>query len=192
MRSPLKIQGVTDVNHDASFSLLIVTDEKEERQIAIMVDASMRHEFALRRGKYIGDEKSRRISTEMLERTLPETLSAVIKYMTDLELAVIIVSIYDGQYRAILEDEKTGTAFPIRVSDGILLAYADQHIPLYVEDSLWQHQSTKYMGEEATGVSLPLNTLTIGMLKSAMQKCIDEEKYELAEQFKKEIERRNR
>lgn len=192
MRIPLKVQGVTDVNPEASFSLLIITDEEEEKQIAIMIDASMRHEFAIRRSKYVGDENSRRVSSEMLERTLPETLSAIIKYMTNLELSIIIVSIYDGQYRAVIEDKNTGTAFPIRVSDGILLAYADRHIPLYIEESLWQHQSTKYMGEKAQGVSLPLNTLTIGMLKSAMQKCIDDERYEMAEQFKQEIERRKR
>ena len=56
MRVPLKIQGVTDVNSENMFSLLIVTDIKEERQMAIMVDPSMRHEFALRRGKYVGND----------------------------------------------------------------------------------------------------------------------------------------
>ena len=46
------------------------------------------------------------------------------------------------------------------------------------------------MGENARGISLPLNTLTTEMLKDAMQKCIDDEKYEIAEQLKKELERR--
>lgn len=191
MRVPLKIQGVTDVNSEAMFSLLIVTDEKEERQMAIMVDAIARHEFALRRGKYVGNEQHRKHATEVLSLALPETISALIKYMTNIELAVIIVSIFDGEYRAILEDKRTGTAFPIKVSDGILLAYADQHIKLYAEESLWKHQSTKYMGDNAKGISLPLNTLTTEMLKEAMQKCIDEEKYEIADQLKKELERRS-
>ena len=58
-----------------------------------------------------------------MKYTLPETMSAIIKYMTDLQLAVVIVSVYDGQYRAVIEDRKTGTAFPIRVSDGALPTY---------------------------------------------------------------------
>lgn len=191
MRVPLKIQGVTDVNTDSVFSLLIVTDEKEERQMAIMVDAISRHEFALRRGKYVGSEHARKHATEVLSHALPETISAIVKYMTNLELSVIIVSIFDGEYRAIIEDKRTGTAFPIKVSDGVLLAYADQHIPLYAEESLWEHQSTKYMGDDAKGISLPLNTLTTEMLKKVLQKCIDEEKYEIAEQLKKELDRRS-
>lgn len=190
MRVPLKIQGVTDVNSENMFSLLIVTDIKEERQMAIMVDPSMRHEFALRRGKYVGNDVQRKNATEMLSLMLPETLCSIIKYMTQLELSVIIVNIFDGEYKAILEDQKTGTTFPIRISDGILLAYADPHIPLYIEETLWKNQSTKYMGENARGISLPLNTLTTEMLKDAMQKCIDDEKYEIAEQLKKELERR--
>lgn len=191
MRIPLKVQGVTDVNSENIFSLLIVTDINEERQLAIMVDPNMRHEFALRRGKYVGDDIHRKTATEMLSFMLPETLSAIIKYMTQLELSVVIVNIFDGEYKAILEDQKTGTSFPIRVSDGILLAYADSHIPLYIEEVLWKNQSTKYMGENARGISLPLNTLTTDMLKEALQKCIDEEKYEIAEQLKKELERRS-
>ena len=156
MRVPLKIQGVTDVNSENMFSLLIVTDIKEERQMAIMVDPSMRHEFALRRGKYVGNDVQRKNATEMLSLMLPETLCSIIKYMTQLELSVIIVNIFDGEYKAILEDQKTGTTFPIRISDGILLAYADPHIPLYIEETLWKNQSTKYMGENARGISLPL------------------------------------
>ena len=190
MRIPLKVQGVTDVNTENIFSLLIVTDIKEERQLAIMVDSNMRYEFALRRGKYVGDDNHRKNAAEVLSLMLPETLCAIIKYMTQLELSVIIVNIYDGEYRAVLEDKNTGTTFPIRVSDGILLAYADSHIPLYIEETLWKNQSTKYLGEKAKGISLPLNTLTTEMLKDAMQKCIDEEKYEVAEQLKKELDRR--
>lgn len=190
MRIKLKVQGVTDISADSQLSLLIVTDEDEKRQIAIMIDACMRHEIALRRGKYVGDENNRIRVRDFLKTSLPETISAVIKYMTDIELAVVIVSVYDGEYKALLEDKNTGTSFPIRVSDGILLSYADRHIPLYIEESLWNHQSTPYMGEDAKGVSLPLNILTTDMLKAAMQKCIDEEKYEMAEQLKQELNRR--
>lgn len=191
MRIPLKVQGIADfMSEDTGLSLLIITDEAEKRQIAIMVDISLRIAFAIRRAKYVGNKEQQRLATEALQHTLPETLSAIIKYMTDLELAVIIVGIFNGEYQAVLEDQRTGTAFPIRAADGILLAYADRHIPLYIEQSLWKTQSTKYSGEKSNAIALPLNTLTPSMLQAAMNKCIDEEKYEIAEQVKLELQRR--
>ena len=183
---------------DASFQVVldkgtldaVLTDEEEKRQLTIVVDAVMRHEISIRRGKYVGNLEQRSSAINALQHCLPETLSAAIKYLTNMELCVVIVSIVDGQYCAILEDQRTGTAFPIRVSDGVLLSYADPHIPLYIEKSLWEVQSTKYMGVDAKGISLPLNTLSKSMLQKAMQKCIDDENYEAAQQIKEELSRR--
>ena len=189
-RIPLKIQGVTDISATHNISLLIITDKEEQRQLTVVCDEIMRHEFGIRRGKYIGDNEERAKVTEVLKNTLPETVTAIIKYMTDLQLAVVIVSVFDGQYRAVIEDANTGTAFPIHVSDGALLCYADPHIPLYIEESLWIRQSVPYLGPNASGVAMPLNTLSMEMLEQALQKSIKEEKYELAKQLKEEIDRR--
>lgn len=189
-RIPLKIQGVTDISATHNISLLIITDKEEQRQLTVVCDEIMRHEFGIRRGKYIGDNEERAKVAEVLKNTLPETVTAIIKYMTDLQLAVVIVSVFDGQYRAVIEDANTGTAFPIHVSDGALLCYADPHIPLYIEESLWIRQSVPYLGPNASGVAMPLNTLSMEMLEQALQKSIKEEKYELAKQLKEEIDRR--
>jgi bifunctional DNase/RNase len=190
MRIKLIVQGVTDIVSNNVASLLILTDEEEKRQLTIVVDAVTRHEISIRRGKYVGNLEQRSSAINAMKRCLPETLSAAIKYLTNMELCVVIVSIVDGQYCAVLEDMRTGTAFPIRVSDGILLSYADPHVPLYIEKSLWEVQSTKYMGVDAKGISLPLNTLSKSMLQKAMQKCIDDENYEAAQQIKEELSRR--
>ena len=189
-RIQLKIQGVTDITATHAASLLILTDVAEQRQLSIVCDEIMRHEFGIRRGKYHGEKETRQEVAEIMKYTLPETMSAIIKYMTDLQLSVVIVSLYDGQYRAVIEDRKTGTAFPIRVSDGALLCYADAHIPLYIEESLWERQSVPYMGQDARGVAMPLNTLSMEMLEQALQRSIEEERYELAKQLKDEINRR--
>ncbi len=189
-RIPLKIQGVTDITATNTASLLIITDMEEQRQLSVVCNEIMRHEFGIRRGKYTGNKINREQTEEMLKVALPETISAIIKYMTDLQLAVVIVSVYDGQYRAVIEDVNTGTAFPIRISDGALLCYADTHIPLYIEASLWERQSVPYLGQEARGIAMPLNTLSIEMLEQALKKSIEEEKYELAKQLKDEIDRR--
>lgn len=190
MRVKLIVQGVTDIVSNNVASLLILTDKEEKRQLTIVVDAVMRHEISMRRGKYVGNLDQRASAIKAMQHCLPETLSAAIKYLTNMELCVVIVSIVDGQYCAILEDIRTGTAFPIRVSDGVLLSYADPHVPLYIEKSLWEMQSTKYMGVDAKGITLPLNTLSVAMLKKVMRKCIEEEKYEAAQQIKEELTRR--
>ena len=190
MRIKLKVQGVTDMVADNVASLLILTDEAEQRQLTIVIDKAMRHEIALRRGKYVGSVQQRGNTINALQHCLPETLSAAIKYLTNIEFCVVIVSIADGMYYAILEDMRTGTSFPIRASDGVLLTYADPHIPLYIEQSLWEVQSTEYLGDNAKGISLPLNTLSTGMLKKALQKCIDAENYEAAQHIKEELDRR--
>lgn len=189
-RVQLKIQGVTDISASHKASLLILTDRDEARQICVVCDEIMRHEFGIRRGKYWGTHDNRVMVTETLKYTLPETMYSIINNLTDLELAVVIVSIYDGQYRAVIEDTNSGSAFPIRVSDGALLCYANPDIPLYIEGTLWGRQSVPYLGESARGVAMPLNTLTLEMLEEALQKSIDEERYELAKQLKEEIERR--
>ncbi len=190
-RIRLKIQGVTDISASQTASLLIITDIEETRQICVVCDAVKRHEFGIRSGKYIGTPESMALLKHTLQSTLPETVSTIIRNLTDLQLAVVIVSIYDGQYRAVIEDTNSGTAFPIRVSDGALLCYADNdNIPLYIEESLWNRQSVPYLGRNVRGVAMPLNTLTKEMLEEALQKSIDEEKYELAKQLKEEIDRR--
>lgn len=189
-RIALKIQGVTDIISTHTASLLILTDIGEKRQLAVVCDDIMRHEFGVRRGKYVGDEEKRKEVAEMLRYTLPETFASIIKHLTQLQLAVVIVSVFDGQYRAVIEDAASGTALPIRISDGALLCYADATIPLYIEESLWMRQSMPYMGQNAPGISMPLNTLTKEMLEQALEKSIAEERYELAKQLKDELDRR--
>ena len=46
------------------------------------------------------------------------------------------------------------------------------------------------MGQDARGVAMPLNTLSMEMLEQALQRSIEEERYELAKQLKDEINRR--
>lgn len=188
-RIPLSVQGVTCITASSTASLLVVTDMEAKRQISIVIDNAMHHEFDIRRGKHSDDREERKRNTALLEHCLPETMSAILKYLTDVELAVVITTVYDGQYRAVIEDSKTGTSFIIRASDGILLSYADPHIPLYIEESLWNRQSLPF-DANAGGIAIPLNTLSPSMLKKALEKCIEEENYEMAEKLKNELKER--
>lgn len=190
-RIPLIVQGVTDITDARNTSLLILTDKDEQRQISIVCDSTIREAFAIRKMKHHSDASVREKYTEQLKDCLPETLSSLIKYLTNMELSVIIVNVFNGEYNALIEDKTTGTSLPIRVTEGVLLSYADPHVPLYIEQSLWLRQSVPFMGEN-TRIAMPLNTLSMEMLKNALQRCIDEENYELAQQLKLEIDRRQR
>lgn len=189
-RIGLKVQGVSDLTALENTSLLIVTDLNETRQVTMLCDRIERHEFGIRRGKFVGSEEQKKRVAEELQMRLPETLISIVKYLTSLQLCVVITSVYKGKYVAVLEDTITGTAVPINALDGVLLSYADIHIPLYIEESLWKRQSVPFRGDNASGVAIPLNTLSVSMLHAAMEKCIEDEQYEMAQQLKEELKRR--
>lgn len=191
-RIPLKIQGITDITALKDSSLIIITDDNESRQISVVCDSYARHEFAIRYRQRLRKEKAEQEDNGNLKMALPETLGTIIKDIAGLQLEVVIVNIFDGQYVAVIEDKASGLSVPINITDGILLCYANEDIKLYIESSLWARQSVPYLGKNAQGVALPLNTLTIEMLQQALDKCIKEERYELAKQLKEEIERRGK
>jgi len=191
-RIPLKIQGITDITAIKDKSLIIITDNNETRQLSIVCDGYVRHEMAirykLRKNEYNVDAEKK----EQIKKKLPEIFGNIITNIAGLELEVVIVSVYDGQYTAIIEERSSGLAMPIDITDGALICYANDNIQLCIEESLWTKQSVPYLGNSAPGIALPLNTLTMDMLKQALDKCIKEERYELAKHLKDEIDRREK
>lgn len=138
-------------------------------------------------GRKTADSQSKRQTFK--ERMLPEVLCSIIHYMTDMQLGVSIVNIYDGQYRAVIVDKTSGTTFPISVTEGILLTIANRHVPLFIDERIWRMQSMPY-SNDIQGMALPINTLTMPMLRNALQNAIDDERYEAAQALKEEIQRR--
>ena len=76
------------------------------------------------------------------------------------------------------------TDFTVETLGGI------KHVPLTVGEQLWINQSVPYKAD-GKGVAIPINSLTLPMLKSALQTAIDEERYEDAKALKAEIDRRS-
>lgn len=195
-RIPLKIQGITDITAMKDNSLIVMTDVNGQRQLSIVCDRYMRHEFASRYRMKMQTENADKATADNsaknnLKTALPETLGTLIKDIAGLQLEVVIVNVFDGQYVAVIEDKTSGLSLPIDVTAGALMCYAND-MPLCIEESLWAKQSVPYLGRKAQGVALPLNTLTLDMLKQALDKCIKEERYELAKQLKEEIDRRDK
>lgn len=120
---------------------------------------------------------------------LPEVLVSMIQYMTNIHLESYIYNVYDGEYRALIVDQRTGTTFRVRAADAVLLHVVNRHIPLTVDSALWMHQSMPFR-KDGQNVALPINTLSIPMLKDALNRAIEEERYEAAKFIKEELERR--
>lgn len=215
----LKFQYVQTMAGTQDVGLIVLTDEQETRQINVFCDGYTRLQFMVRTnqmtpdqirfrteepeadeelfGNNIPEEEeingSNDLAGQEANKTpvhyLPEVLVSIMQYLSNIHLEACIYNVYGGEYRAVLIDSTTGTSFAVRACDAVLLHVVNNHIPLTCDANLWQHQSVPF-SKDMTGVSLPINTLSVPMLKAALKKAIDDERYEAAQQLKNELERR--
>ena len=176
-RVRLKFKGVSEIVGSDEIGLLILTDISEQNQLAIPCDRAMIREFGLRIGR-----------AEVVGRLLPEVLWHFIAMQTNMQFEVLITGIMDGQYRALLVNTGNQEPVAIRISDAVLLAYIAK-LPIYIDSVLMSKQCAPYV-KEAQGVAIPVNTISTDMLKDALAKAIEEEKYELASHLRDELRRR--
>ncbi len=178
-RIKLFLQQATEVVGEEKEGLLILTDSFQERQIAIPCSSRMYEEFRLRMNK----------SKHHAE--LSDVLFNVIKWQTDLSLELVIISVDNGHYSAVLSNTDSLEQVPLEGAQAVLLNYISKDkIPLFMDERLFLKQSSVY-DMKAKGVSLPVNTLSSSMLRKAMEKAIAAENYELASQLRDELNRRN-
>lgn len=173
----LHFHSVSEIVGTKDVGLLILLDEDEKRQLTIACDRQMMYQFELRLQHL-----------PIAERLLPEVMWQVISTQSELRFEIIINDIIDGQYRAVLYNIDTLEPVALRASDAVLLAYIGK-IPLYIEEGLMDKQSVKYV-KEASGVSIPVNTISDDMLQKALDKAIADENYELASHLRDEMKRR--
>lgn len=160
-------------------ALLILTDEDEMRQIAIVCDKQMQYQFSLRLGH-----------APIVSKLLPEVLSKLLKAEDRLYLEVLICGVRDGEYQALLMNTGNGWQVPIRVSDAVLL-HLVSGVPLFIEFTLMMRQGAPF-SKEARGMALPVNTLSDTMLQKALEKAVADENYELASQLRDEQMKRQK
>lgn len=176
-RIHLKYKGITEIVGSDKLGLIVLTDEQEEMQLSIVCDTHMEAQFALRSG-----------DAPIVKKLLPEVLWQIINKQTALHLEILIKGINNGQYDVTIHNADNNMEVPVRASDGILLSSVSD-IPIYIDETLMLRQAVPFR-KGARGMSLPINTISDGMLQSAMQKAIAEENYELASQLRDEEKRR--
>ncbi|MBR5440161.1 MAG: bifunctional nuclease family protein [Prevotella sp.] len=176
-RVRLKFKSVSEILGTDEIGLLILTDEDELRQIAMPCDRSMIYQFSLRLNR-----------APVVGRLLPEVLWHVISMQSDHAYEILITDIIEGQYRALLVDVETQEPVSLRMSDAILLSYIGK-LPIFIDRQLMEKQSVPY-DREARGVAIPVNTISTEMLQDALDKAVEEEKYELASHLRDELRKR--
>ncbi len=177
-RIKLFLQQATEVVGEEKEGLLILTDSFQERQLAVPCNSRMYDEFRLR------------MNNPKHQAELSDVLFKVIKWQTELSLELVIVSVDNGHYSAILSNTDSLEQVPIDGAEAVLLNYISKDkIPLFIDEKLFLKQSSVY-DMKAKGVSLPVNTLSSSMLRKALERAVAAENYELASQLRDELNKR--
>ena len=153
-------------------SVILLTDEAKRRVLSFMCDKAIAQQFTIR----INNEKSRIM--------LPEALLQ----LAEMNLEMMIVGIFDGQYQVMLSNLTTGASVRLRMSDAVLLSVISS-TPLYIEERLMAQQSMPF-DEQSTKVAIPINTMDMKSLKSALENAVEKEDYKLASHLRDEIKNR--
>lgn len=191
----LIIQGVTDIPAVPDTSVILLRDEHDLKTISVVCSKFYNWQIAKRRGKYTGSDEERYTARKNFSKSLPEVLAKLVTRDSIYDYRVVITSVQDGNYQSFVEEDclRPDMRFEINTPDALLLSYAsDGKIPVYIDEELWHKQGTPYFGDDEHGISLPLNTLSVELLKDALEKCIAEEQYEAAKQIKDELDSRNK
>lgn len=176
-RTRLKLKSVTEIVGTEEVGLLILVDEREERQIAVTCNRATLMQFQAR------------LAGRPQPSRLPETLWQVVSRMVDGTFDLVIYGLSDGQYKAVLYNDVTFDRFPLPASDAVLLSLIAS-VPLYIETKLMEIQSSPYHAS-ATGMAIPVNTISNEMLSKALEKAVEDENYELASYLRDEQRRRS-
>jgi hypothetical protein len=173
-RIRLRFESIQQVAGNQELAVILLTDEERKRVLSVVCDDTMTRQILLRL------QSPQRCST-----MLPESLVAMLGEDT---LDMMVYGLHDGQYQVVLANGSFQRHHRIRLSDAVLLSLI-AGFPLYIEEHLMNIQSTPF-DEQATGISIPINTMDVTRLNLAMQKAIDEENYELASKLRDELNRR--
>lgn len=177
-RLQLFFRQATEVVGGDGVGLLILTDAFQERQLAVPCDSDDIAAF------------SNALDKHRQSNRLVDVLWKVIRWQTSLDLEVVISGLSDGKYTAVLSNVDTLDQTSIAAPDAVLLSLISKNkIPVYIDENLFLRQSSPF-DVRSSGVSLPVNTLSMTMLRSALEKAVSSENYELASQLRDEMKRR--
>ena len=175
---PLTFKTVTEIVGIEGVGIIVLVDKEEQRQLSLICDKDTLQQFKLRHPH-----------AKHKKPMLPEVLWQIIRYYSAESYEVIINSLIEGEYRAILYNTDSLDLHSLRATDAVLLTLIAK-LPIYIDERLMRLQSMPY-NQTSMSMALPVNVLTKELLRDALEKAINDENYELAAALKTELERRN-
>jgi hypothetical protein len=172
-RTLLRFENLQQVVGGEGMAVILLTDQERKRALSVVCDEPMCQQLQMR----IANPRACR-------NMLPETLLSLMPASYEM----MICGLFEGQYQVVLMNEM-GDSVRLRMSDAVLLSLIS-NIPLYIEDNLMERQCFLF-DEKAQSIAIPINTMDLSCLKSALKDAVENENYELASQLRDEINRRH-
>ena len=172
-KTRLIFDNATEIAGNKEIGILSLTDLDKTRQLSIVCERNVALEI---------DKRN--------DNLLPEVLVKLLTKNTNSIFEILITDIVDGQYKVYVFNADTLDYTPIRASDAVLLSMVAD-IPIFISETLMRQQSVEYTGKK-TGVTVPINAISIPMLEESLKKAIDSENYEMASKLRDEINKRKK
>lgn len=178
-RIRLKYNSIQEISGGQGMSVIILTDEAQQRALTVVCDAAMTEQFRIRM-----------LPSMLCAKFLPEVLMDIIRSYGEDDCELCIYGIDDGQYKVTLMNRRTLAIRPIRMSDAVLLStIAD--IPIYIDELLMNRQCSVYT-KDGDMLAIPINTISTEKLNEELQKAIEAEDYRLASHLHNELKSREK
>ena len=171
-KTRLIFDNATEIAGNKEIGILSLTDLDKTRQLSIVCERNVALEI-----------DKRKSPEPVNDNLLPEVL---VKLLTKNTNSIFV----DGQYKVYVFNADTLDYTPIRASDAVLLSMVAD-IPIFISETLMRQQSVEYTGKK-TGVTVPINAISIPMLEESLKKAIDSENYEMASKLRDEINKRKK
>ena len=178
-KTRLIFDNATEIAGNKEIGILSLTDLDKTRQLSIVCERNVALEI-----------DKRRSPQAVNDNLLPEVLVKLLTKNTNSIFEILITDIVDGQYKVYVFNAYTLDYTPIRASDAVLLSMVAD-IPIFISEALMRQQSVEYTGKK-TGVTVPINAISIPMLEESLKKAIDSENYEMASKLRDEINKRKK
>ena len=173
-RIQLRFENLQQVVGSNDMSIVLLTDLQRKNALTVMCDEMMTKQILMRL-----------TGSGVCKTSLPEVLAGMMP--SDYELMVF--GVHHGQYQVVFVDVKSGQSARLNMCDAVLM-HIIAHTPFYIEEGLMMRQSVPF-DENASGITIPINTMDTRRLEVVLKQAVADENYELASKVRDEINRRN-
>lgn len=180
MKVRLRLAAVSNMRTSPHIGMMTLVDDVGSRSLVITCDNNVREQMAVRLDR----------GPSFTRNWLPEVLWSVLRHMGIDQFEIQITGLARGEYLADLVYTANDQRFPIKASDGVLLAYV-ANLPIFADQMLMDRQGCPWR-PNALSVAMPVNVIDEGVLRKLLDEAIRTENYELASKIRDELKSREK